>query len=256
MPNVLLLGGHGKVALQITRILAQNGHTITSVIRNADHIPDIKSAAGPGKESAVTPLVASIEESTDESAKELVGKGFDWVIWSAGAGGKGGPSRTKAIDEDGANRFSKAIFSTPSVKKYLMVSASCSRSKPAPWWSDSDVESFKGAWKAIPVYCEAKLAADRFILEESKRSGWGGEWFDLRPGALTDEPGKGKVDLGKAKQGGSVSRENVAKVAVGLLESHIKVQNGGTWLDLLDGEEDVDKAVERVLKEGVDVREE
>src|SRR5690606_6074688 len=83
MPNVLLLGGHGKVALQLTRILAQNGHTITSVIRNPDHIPDIKSAAGAGKESAVTPLVASMEESTDESAKELVSKGFDWVIWSA-----------------------------------------------------------------------------------------------------------------------------------------------------------------------------
>lgn len=137
-----------------------------------------------------------------------------------------------------------------------MVSASCSRQKPAEWWSEEDVKSFEAAWKAIPAYCEAKLAADKFILEEVKRTGWKGEWYDLRPGMLTDEEGTGKVDLGKAKQQGSVSREDVARVAVELLESQINVQRGGAWLDLVNGEEGVVEAVKRVLVDGVDVREE
>jgi hypothetical protein len=86
----------------------------------------------------------------------------------------------------------------------------------------------------------------------STERGSGFVGINLRPGTLTLEPA-GKVELGKTKgSAGTVSREGVAKVADLLLASE-GIQN--TWLDLLDGEEDMEKAVERVVKEGVNAAE-
>lgn len=77
--------------------------------------------------------------------------------------------------------------------------------------------------------------------------------IDLRPGTLTDEKGSGRVELGKTRgSSGKVSRESVAQVADELLASE-GVRN--SWVDLLDGEEEVGKTVERVVREGVDTAE-
>lgn len=72
--------------------------------------------------------------------------------------------------------------------------------------------------------------------------------ISLRPGSLSDEPA-GKVELGRTVSSrGKISREAVAKVADELLASE-GVQN--TWLDLLDGEDEVEDAVKRAVTEGV-----
>lgn len=78
--------------------------------------------------------------------------------------------------------------------------------------------------------------------------------LNLRPGTLTHNPAT-KVELGKTAHLSSkdgISREAVAKVASALLAAE-GVKN--TWLDLLDGEEEIDAAVERVVREGVDAAE-
>ncbi|KAL5363988.1 hypothetical protein BJX96DRAFT_127759 [Aspergillus floccosus] len=73
--------------------------------------------------------------------------------------------------------------------------------------------------------------------------------INLRPGTLTDDPATGKVDLGKTARGvGKVTREDVAIVADRLLA---RADTDG-WYDLLNGEEPVDEAVERVARERVD----
>ena len=69
----------------------------------------------------------------------------------------------------------------------------------------------------------------------------------LRPGSLTDDEGSSKISLGKTRARGKVRRANVAKVAAELLETQA---NG--WLDLLEGDEEIEAAVQRVEKEGVD----
>lgn len=81
--------------------------------------------------------------------------------------------------------------------------------------------------------------------------------IDLRPGALTDQPAKGKVVLGKttASPPGDVTREDVARVAVELLGREDTGREGGAWYDLLnpmEGEEgkSIQEAVEGVVKEG------
>jgi nucleoside-diphosphate-sugar epimerase len=136
MVHILLLGGHGKVALHMTRLFAARGHQVTSIIRNSVHAADIKATC---TSPLVSPVVANLEEATPDSAKKLMDH-VDWVVWSAGAGGKGGKERTKSVDEDAAKKFIAAALETESVKRFLMVSASCARHQPASWWNEEDLK--------------------------------------------------------------------------------------------------------------------
>jgi hypothetical protein len=133
-----------------------------------------------------------------------------------------------------------------------MVSYLASRRAQPAWWSDD-------AWataqhlneRILPDYYRAKLAADEALYAAAKqRPGFAA--INLRPGTLTLDPA-GPVELGKTGHSrGNVSRETVARVADLLLASE---GVGNTWLDLLDGEEDAEKAVERVVREGVNAAE-
>lgn len=133
-----------------------------------------------------------------------------------------------------------------------MVSYLASRRAQPAWWSDD-------AWAAaqhvnnqiLPHYYRAKLAADEALyLAAKNRPGFAA--INLRPGTLTLEPA-GPVELGKTgHSSGNVGRETVARVADLLLASE---GVGNTWLDLLDGEEKAEKAVERVVREGVNAAE-
>lgn len=83
MVNVLVLGGHGKIALQITRLLAASNHVITSVIRDASQTADILATAPSSRPDLVKPLVSSLEETPPEKILQQL-EGIDWVVWSAG----------------------------------------------------------------------------------------------------------------------------------------------------------------------------
>jgi dTDP-4-dehydrorhamnose reductase len=84
-PRILLLGGHGKVALLLTPKLVSRSWNLTSVIRNPDQKAAILEAGknGPGK---VDVLIASLEDvKSDADAKNILDQVKpDWVIWSAG----------------------------------------------------------------------------------------------------------------------------------------------------------------------------
>ena len=91
--HVLLLGGHGKVAQLLTPLLLRRGWNVTSVIRSAEQVPDIErlaDAVGDKQQSGkLSVLVRSLEEVKSEGAAkgvldEVVGKGLDYVVWSAG----------------------------------------------------------------------------------------------------------------------------------------------------------------------------
>ncbi|KAK4154003.1 hypothetical protein C8A00DRAFT_14862 [Chaetomidium leptoderma] len=258
--RVLLLGGHGKISQLLTPLLLRRGWDVTSVIRAEEQVPTVQEGGGGDEKKKVgrlTVLVRSLDDVKSEGdargVLEEVGAGLDFVVWSAGAGGKGGSERTYAIDRDAATYFIRAAAATPTITRFLMVSYLGSRrSKPA-WWSDD-------AWAAaehinnevLPHYYRAKVAADEVLYAVSKERGSGFVGINLRPGTLTLEPA-GRVELGKTRQStGSVSRESVARVADLLLATD-GVKN--TWLDLLDGEEETEKAVERVVKDGVNAAE-
>ena len=169
---------------------------------------------------------------------------------SAGAGGKGGPPQTYAVDQDAAKHYISSSLATPTVSKFLMVSYIASRRNRAPWWSDED-------WKAaqhvnnevLPHYFKAKVEADEHLAALAKRRRDNGDTkfqaIDLRPGTLTDSKATGKVKLGQTSSRGSISRADVAAVAAALLER--SDTNG--WYDLLEGSDEIPAAVDHLVKD-------
>ena len=132
-PRVLLLGGHGKVSQLLTPLLLQKGWSVTSLIRKPEQENDILSLASKLPDTGTKPgtldvLVDSLEAiQTEKDAKRVLAKVRpEIVIWSAGAGGKGGPEMTKKIDEISAKAFASAAVADQGsgVRKFLMVSHS------------------------------------------------------------------------------------------------------------------------------------
>ncbi|HME74143.1 MAG TPA: NAD(P)H-binding protein, partial [Mycobacterium sp.] len=95
MSRIVIIGGHGKVALHLARSLSQRGDEVTSVFRNPDHAEDVAA-------TGARPVVADIEILDTDALAELLA-GNDAVVFSAGAGG-GNPARTYAVDRDAAIR--------------------------------------------------------------------------------------------------------------------------------------------------------
>ncbi|KAI1109472.1 NAD dependent epimerase/dehydratase [Nemania sp. NC0429] len=249
-PHVLLIGGNGKIARLLTPMLLKRSWTVTSMIRSADQVSELQKL-GENQSGKLNVLVRSLEDvATDEVAKERIDAVKpDYVVWSAGAGGKGPPERTWAVDRDAASRFIRASVALPYVKKFVMISFIASRLEGAPWWPAEVWEKEKNtSLKKLERYYQAKVAADQVLYEESKKRPDDFAAICVRPALLTDEP-VGKVALGRTSvASGTSSRASVAYLTALLLENpDVKT----TWLDMLDGDEDPDAAVKRCVDEGV-----
>lgn len=184
MARILLIGGHGKVALLAEPLLVEAGHEVTAVIRNPEHETDIVA-------TGATPLVADIETFDLARFTELV-SGSDVVVWSAGAGG-GAPERTYAVDRDAAIRSIDAA-SAAGVRRYVMVSYFGAG-------PDHGVDPDDGFF----AYAEAKAAADAHLRAS------GLDWTILAPSALTLDDPTGRIDV-DATESRSVPRGDVAAV--------------------------------------------
>ena len=93
MARILLIGGHGRVALLLAPLLVARGDHVTSVIRNAAHEDEVAA-------TGAVPLVADVEQFDTDQLANLVSAN-DAVVWTAGAGG-GSPERTYSVDRDAA----------------------------------------------------------------------------------------------------------------------------------------------------------
>lgn len=161
--------------------------------------------------------------------------------------------QTYAIDRDAAIHFIRASAAAPSITRFLMVSYLASRRRKPSWWDDDAwASALEVNEKILPDYYKAKIAADEVLYEESARRGRDFVGINLRPGTLTADPAGG-VELGKTGTSrGKSSREGVARVAAELLAVE-GIRN--SWVDMLDGQEEVGAAVERVVREGIDAAE-
>ncbi|KAI9810733.1 MAG: hypothetical protein M1827_006071 [Pycnora praestabilis] len=253
-PRVLLIGGHGKVSLLLTPRLLSRSWNVTSIIRDASQTEEIL-ARGKGQPGKIDVLVRSLDDiKSDQDAQKVLDEVKpDYVVWSAGAGGKGGSQRTYGIDRDAAKHFIKTSLSSPSITKFLLVSYLGSRRNRAPWWGAEEWKDTEKVNKgALAHYYVAKLEADEYLTalaEQRKRDGDEGfQAILLRPGGLSDEDETGKISIGKTKARGTVTRGDVADVAARLLAR----DDARGWFDLLGGEEDAKEGVERVVKERFD----
>lgn len=173
-----------------------------------------------------------------------------------GAGGKGGPTRTRQIDQIASKHFITTSLSRPQVKKFLLISHIGSRRTKPAWISDDDWAYLTEInTQVLPDYFKAKIDADEYLtaLAEKRNEKDGSDLkaqvILLRPGLLVDTPATGRVDLGKTRRGrGSVSREDVA----GVVDALLARDDTGGWYDLLNGDEGIGEAVERVVRDRVD----
>lgn len=184
MSRILLIGGHGKVALLLEPLLVAAGHHVTAVVRNPAHEAEVAA-------TGATPLVADIERFDLDQLTSLE-SGNDVVIWSAGAGG-GSAERTYAVDRDAAIRSIDAAVAAR-VPRYLMVSYFGAR----PDHGVDPADSFY-------AYAEAKAAADAHLRESPL------DWTILAPSALTLDAPTGRIDV-DADTSLSVARADVAAV--------------------------------------------
>ena len=231
-------------------ILSRSWH-LTSVIRDAAQEFAITSL-GENQPGKLDVLVSDIEGiRTQGQAQSIIDSTSPtYVVWSAGAGGKGGPERTFAIDRDACIAFINAAAATLSVSKFLVVSYVGSRRSKAPWWNDADWAATQKANNGVlKSYFPAKLAADECLVSLASQPQSGFTGISLRPGTLTEVEGNGTVALGKTAARGAVRRGDVARVAMALLENET-VRT--CWLDLMEGSEEVEHAVERCIREQVD----
>ncbi|OBI96384.1 NAD-dependent dehydratase [Mycobacterium alsense] len=211
MAHVIVIGGHGKVALQLARILTERGDAVSSVFRNPDHSDDVAA-------TGARAVVADIERlDTDELARLL--EGHDAVVFSAGAGG-GNPARTYAVDRDAAIRLVDAA-GRAGVKRFVMVS----------YFGAGPDHGVPHGNSFFP-YAEAKAAADAHLRSS------GLDWTVLGPGRLTLEPATGRIALGEGK--GEVSRADVALVAAEALSDDSTI---GRTIEFNNGETPIAEAL-------------
>ena len=213
--RIVIAGGHGKIALLLERLLADRGDSPAGLIRKPEHAADLQVA---GAEAVLCDLESA---TVEEVAGHLAGA--DALVFAAGAGGRGGLERTRAVDLAGAILFADAAEHA-GVRRLVLVSSMRAGRNPPP---DMDPR-FAG-------YLRAKGEADANV---SARAGLA--WTILRPGVLTDEPGTGLVALGADTGLGSVPRADVALVLSELLHSP---STSGTVLELVAGDVPVAEAV-------------
>lgn len=216
MAHYTLIGGHGKVALRLSRILCDYGDSVSSIIRNPDHAADVEA-------TGAQPVVLDVEQA-DVAALAAEFGSSEAIIWSAGAGG-GNPDRTYAVDRDAAIRAMQAAAAAE-VKRFVMVSYDGAGPDHGV---DPDSSFFP--------YAEAKAAADAYLRESDL------EWTIVGPGKLTDEPGSGTIGIGEDKrQDRHTSRDNVAAVVSAVLHRPDAV---GRQIEFSDGPTPIGEAITR-----------
>ncbi len=212
--RVVIAGGHGKIALILERLLSARGDSVAGFIRNPAQAGDLEAAGA-------EPLVVDLEKaSVDDVAGHL--RGADAVVFAAGAGPGSGAARKETVDRDAAILLADAAEAA-GVDRYVMVSAMAADPQ-----ATADDEVFQ-------VYLRAKGIADEAIRARTALN-----WTIVRPGALTNEMGTGRVAIAESTGRGSIPREDVAAVLVAVLDNRA---TAGTSFDLISGETPIAEAV-------------
>lgn len=210
--RVVIAGGHGQIALQLEKVLAERGHYPVGIVRNPDHVADLEAA---GAQAVVLDL-----EHTDVAAVADALKGADGVVFAAGGGPDSGVERKETVDKGAAVLLADAAEQA-GVRRYVMVSAMGTDAADP----DSD--------EVFQVYLRAKKAADDDLRARDL------DWTVVRPGRLTDGPAGGRIQVGSLSRG-EISRADVATVLADVLATDGTI---GATFDVLAGNQTIESAL-------------
>jgi uncharacterized protein YbjT (DUF2867 family) len=209
--DVVVAGGHGKIALRLERLLAARGDSVRGLVRNPDHFDDV-SAAG------AQPVLADLESDIDVGP---VISGADAIVFAAGAGPGSGEARKRTMDLGGAVKLIEAAKAA-GIRRYVIVSS----------MGADHPERASGTFGA---YLAAKSKADNALRAS------GLDYTVVRPGGLTDDPGTGTVDVSeRLGRRGQIPRDDVAAALVEVLDAPNTI---GKTFEILSGETPVEEAI-------------
>lgn len=212
-PRVVILGGHGKIALLAAPKLTARGFAVDALIRNPEHAADVEDATA-------NPVLLDIEKAgVDELAAAF--DGARAVVFSAGAGG-GNPLRTAAVDHEAAVRAMRAAEQA-GVRRFVMVSYLRAL---------VDVDGLDPSHSFYP-YARAKHDADAALRDSAL------DYTILGPGSLTLQPASGAVTVaaedgtvnGQVLEDSSTARENVAEAIALVLAEDLLIRQTANFVD-------------------------
>lgn len=177
--DIVIAGGHGRIALRLTRLLTNRGDRVRGLIRNPDHADDVRGAGA-------EPILCDLEQSADIA--DAVGQA-DAAVFAAGAGPGSGAARKLTMDRDGALKLIAAARAN-GIQRFLMIST-------------FHADQPRGN-EVFQTYMNAKAEADAALRQS------GLDYTIIRPGRLTDDPGTGRIALAPRLKGADVPRDDVA----------------------------------------------
>ncbi|WP_145028005.1 SDR family oxidoreductase [Paenibacillus sp. Y412MC10] len=206
MTTVFVAGANGQTGRRIVSKLVEAGYDVRGLVRKEDHLRDLESTGAKGYLGDLSGVFTGGM------------KGADIVICAAGAGASGDPEH---VDHVGTVRLIEQSV-LEQIPRFVLISSMGTK--------DPD---------AMPSFLKPFLMAKRkaeTILEES-----GLNYTIIRPGGLTNEPGKGKVYAApELQRHGRVSRDDVAAAVLAALQIR---QTHNQSFDLLEGDTPVEEAL-------------
>ena len=212
--DVVVAGGAGTIGLRLLRLINQNGHRGRGLIRKEEQVAALRSA---GAEPALVDL-----EAVSVPDLAIAIQGADSVVFAAGAGPGSGEERKWTMDYGGAVKLIEAA-QHESIRRYVIVSS-----------VGADHPEALGSGGGFAVYLQAKHDADEKLRES------GLDFTIVRPGALTDDAGTGRVSIAQHLERSEIPRDDVAAVLFAVLGADNTI---GKDFDLMGGDTPVDEAV-------------
>lgn len=201
----MIAGGHGKIAIELTRLLDERGDLVRSLIRNPDHAEEVREAG------ATEAIVCDLEEEHEDRVAEAVGEA-DVVVFAAGAGPGSGPERKETMDYGGVVKLLAAAEHNH-IPRFAVISS-------------MGADSAHEGEETFDVYLRAKGRADDAVRAS------GLDYLIVKPGGLTDDPPAGTVTAGESVERGQIPRADVAAVLATLLRDGARARTievvGGT----------------------------
>lgn len=213
--NILVIGANGNIGQKIVNKIHSNSpHDAVAMVRK-------ESQQEQFEKKGIKTVLADLEKDFSHAFEDV-----NAVIFTAGSGGKGGDEKTKAIDQDSAIKAID-LATQHKLDRFLMVSA---------FGADFNPSEYP---ESLVFYYHAKAAADDYLQQTALN------YTILKPGMLTDDEPKGKVDYGERtdERTGSIPRWDVAEVIVKSLDAENTYRKS---LELLSGPYQIDEAIEKI----------
>lgn len=213
--KVFIVGIAGGIGHRLARLLTATGDQVDGLYRRPEQ----------GERLTADGIHATHGDLTRLDAPALAAllHDTDTLVFTAGAGGRGGTGLTTAIDGTGLTTAIEAAR-LAGIRRLLLVSVFPEA------WRDRDVSD------TFEHYIDVKKKADVELAATDL------DWTILRPAALTDDPGTGHISLAPALVHTHITRDDVAATLAELVHTpdiHHQI------LELTQGSDPIDTAVHR-----------